>query len=327
MSYKIYELKLKPTSSWITDLTADTIFGHLCWQIKYKFSDEVLEKFLKEMEQKPIFTISDVLPANRLPRPLTEYDSQNVDVWNDTDNWLYLKYKKKYNKEIVYIPEDELDKFSNYEPEKIKNIINNKDFENENNKKWTYFSEKIENKNIVNRLAWTTLENGIYSQWVNEFNENSRNKVVRILFKTSKQLDNYKILDEELNFFELLKNVFEIWYWKKKSSWKWQFKVWKWKEKNLWKENWNNILLLSLFIPSTDDPTEWNYKLFTKFPKLWEEFSLEWQNFYKKPLVMIQAGSTFKKTNNNWYVWKMIKNVDFADKWIYHYAYGFTIEF
>ena len=326
MTYKIYELKLKPTSSWITDLTADTIFGHLCWQIKYKFSDEVLEKFLKEMEQKPIFTISDVLPANRLPRPLTEYDSQNVDVWNDTDNWLYLKYKKKYNKEIVYIPEDELDKFSNYEPEKIKNIINNKDFENENNKKWTYFSEKIENKNIVNRLAWTTLENGIYSQWVNEFNENSRNKVVRILFKTSKQLDNYKILDEELNFFELLKNVFEIWYWKKKSSWKWQFKVWKWKEKNLGKENWNNILLLSSFIPSTDDPTDWNYKIFTKFPKLWEEFSLEWQNFYKKPLVMIQTGATFKN-NNKWYVGKMIKDVDFIDKWIYHYAYGFTIEF
>ncbi len=88
MTYKIYELKLKPVSSWITDLTADTIFGHLCWQIKYHFWSEVLEKFLEEMADKPIFTISDVLPSDRLPRPFTEYDSQNVDLWNKTDNWL-----------------------------------------------------------------------------------------------------------------------------------------------------------------------------------------------------------------------------------------------
>jgi CRISPR-associated protein Csm4 len=37
MPYQIYELKLKPQSPWISDLTADTIFGHLCWQIKYEF--------------------------------------------------------------------------------------------------------------------------------------------------------------------------------------------------------------------------------------------------------------------------------------------------
>ncbi len=326
MTYKIYELKLKPISPWITDLTADTIFGHLCWQIKYSFWDEVLENFLEEMAEKPIFTISDILPADRLPRPLTEFDGQNVIFGTDTDSKIYLKRKKKYNKEITYISEDGLNKFSSYNSEKIKSIINNRDFEKENNRKWTYFFERIENKNIVNRLAWTTLENGIYSQWINEFNENSRNKVVRILLKTSKQLENYKILDKELDFFDLIKTVFEIWYWKKKSSWKWQFKVWKWKEKSLWNEQGDNILLLSSFVPSEEDSTKWNYKLFTKFPKLGEEFSIEWNNFYKKPLVMIQSGAAFRN-NWSWYVGKMIKDVDFLNKWIYHYAYGFTIEF
>jgi len=345
MTYKIYELKLKPTSSWITDLTADTIFGHLCWQIKYHFWDDILEEFLKEMVDKPIFTISDVLPADRLPRPLTEYD------WN---LWKRTKITKEYNQQITYIPENELKKFSNYDSDKIKNIINSKDFENEDNKKWTYFSEKIENKNIVNRLAWTTLENWIYSQWVNEFNENKNE--LRILIKSisNKNLRDYylKIWENKeikIDFFELFKNIFENWYWKKKSSWKWAFII----EQNdfdditeLFSNTWNNILLLSSFIPSKDDPTDWNYKLFTKFPKLWEEFSLEWQNFYKKPLVMIQPGSTFKKTNNNWYVGKMIKDVNLwkfyrkdvkkdpetSSGWqkeinFYHYAYGFIIEF
>ena len=342
MTYTIYELKLKPLSGWITDLTADTIFGHLCWQIKYEFWDEVLKEFLEEMEKEPIFTISDVLPYDRLPRPLTEFDSQNVDFWNPTDNSLYLRRKKKYNKNISFIPEDELEKFSNYNKGKIKNLINNKEFDDEINEKWFYFKKRIENKNIINRFSWTTWDKWIYSQEYNEFNENSKNKVVRLLLKdlTNWKLENYKILWKEINFFELFKRIFEIGYWKKKSSWKWQFKVWNWKEKKLNLEwNKNHILLLSSFIPSSDDPTDWNYKIFTKFPKMWEEFSIEWQNFYKKPLVMISAGSTFlvkknvwewkkmSENKNRWYVWKMLKDSAIDRKWIYHYAYGFTIEF
>ena len=124
---------------------------------------------------------------------------------------------------------------------------------------------------------------------------------------------------------------------KKKSSWKWFFEIenykneqykkdWETFQKEYLKKDWKNILLLSSFIPSKNDPTDWNYKIFTKFPKMWEEFSIEWQNFYKKPLVMIDKWATFEN-NNKWYVWKMIKNVDFQNKWIYHYAYWFTLEF
>ena len=96
---QIYELKLKPISSWITDLTADTIFGHLCWQIKYEFWDKVLEKFLEDMKEKPIFTISDVLPADRLPRPLSEFDSEINEI---TKRW-YKRNKRYKNISLISI--------------------------------------------------------------------------------------------------------------------------------------------------------------------------------------------------------------------------------
>jgi len=332
--YTIYQLNLKPISGWITDLTADTIFWHLCWQIKYEFWDDVLKEFLEEManeEKWPIFIISDVLPSDRLPRPLTEFDSKNIDFWNITDNFIYSRRKKRYNKNISFIPENELTMFSNYHSNKIKNFINNNDFSDKTNQKWFYFKELIENRNIINRFSWTSLDNWIYSQKFNNFNENKKNKVIRLLLKdfTDGSLKNYKIKWKEINFFELLKNVFSIGYWKKKSSGKWQFKVWNWKEKKF-QINWENkyILLLSSFIPSKKDSNIWNYKIYTKFPKMWENFSIEWQNFYKKPLIMIEKWSVFeKKEYYNWYVWKMLKNVDFQNKWIYHYVYWFTLEF
>jgi len=317
---QIYELKLKPISSWITDLTADTIFWHLCWQIKYEFGDEVLEKFLDEMKEKPIFTISDVLPADRLPRILTDFDSEI----NETTKRWYKRNKRYKNINLISIWD-----FKNYflgkeiNPD---NILNAKKNLKNNNVKFD--SLILENKNIINRFTWTTWDNWIYSQeskipyWL------SFSLFIKILneekFKEYKKEINWKVI----TLFDLIKNIFEkTWYWKKKSTWKWVFEIiedWQISENLKENENWNHILLLSNFIPSKNDPIEWNYKLFTKFPKLGEEFSLEWQNFYKKPLVMIKAWATFTLDNvwewnrisendYKWYVWRMIENVEFGE--------------
>jgi len=339
MTYTIYELKLKPISSWITDLTADTIFGHLCWQIKYEFGDDVLEKFLEEMKNKPIFTISDVIFQNNYPKPLVnEIFSVDENINED-----FYNRNKDFIKDNIILAKH------------FRKIIDSKDLKKDIlsiKKKYVKNKSKIDdiikNNNIVNRLAWTTLDNWIYSQ------EEKQSDYSCSLFLKILDEDKFNKYKKEINWkqitlFDLLKNVFvETWYWKKKSTGKWIFELIKdkdwnikdWEEKTLWKQEWNNILLLSSFIPSKNDPTEGNYKLFTKFPKMWEEFSIEWQKFYKKPLVMIQAGATFKKNKNyEWYVWKMIKNVNLwkfyreDSNWnkkeinFYHYAYGFTLEF
>ncbi|MDP2090944.1 MAG: hypothetical protein Q8K30_05110 [Candidatus Gracilibacteria bacterium] len=324
MSYQIYELKLKPLSPWISDLTADTIFGHLCWQIKYEFGKEVLEKFLKEMAIKPIFTISDVLPADRLPRPISDFDGDIKFNKTYEDNFISLKKSKKFNKEINYIDENNLTKFKDINKEDLLKIREDENYLNNNNKNNTYYSEGIENKNIINRNTGITSEGGIYSQNYIYFNENSRNKALRVFLKVF----NENSL-EEYNIMENIKNIFSIGYGKKKSQGKGYFKVGDWNEYTKIQQNTGNkFLLLSNFIPSNKDSTNGNYNTFTKFPKMGEEFSSEGQNFYKKPMIMIKSGATFEKGNNyEGYVGKMIDNSAIKREKIYHYAYGFTFEF
>jgi len=312
MTYTIYELKLKPLSWWITDLTADTIFWHLCWQIKYEFWDDVLKEFLEEMEKDPIFVLSDVIFQNNFPKPLVdEIFIKNEKITEDfyNRNKDFMKDNKilaKYFRKIL--------KSENF----WKDILKIKEQYVKNKSK---IEEDILNKNVIDRNSFTTWDNWIYSQ-----SEKKSNYSCSLYIKV---FDEAKL--EKYDIKKLLKKIFfETWFGKKKSTWKWVFDlVEDWKErKDLVKENWNNILLLSNFIPSKNDPINWNYKLMTKFPKLWEEFSLEWLNFYKKPLVMIQSGAIFEKNKNyKWYVWRMIKDVDFQNKWIYHYAYWFTLEF
>jgi len=334
MNYTIYELRLKPVSWWITDLTADTIFGHLCWQIKYEFWDEVLEDFLKSMEKEPIFTLSDVLPIEVFPRLLTNLDSYIPDEAKEDSKGLKEEKKRiKHYSKIDYINKTVLESISKSSGISKNNIKRIRDFvlwkKIKTIKKWEYsewyrkhhyFKLGLENKNVINRLYWTTWDNWIYSQG---FLESWRELSLYIKVFDEGKLKEYKIKD-------LLKNMFlETWYWKKKSTWKWVFEIVEdWNESDLNNFSGNNILLLSSFVPSEKDPTNGCYKLFTKFPKLGEEFSIEWHNFYKKPLLMIQAWATFKKNENyKWYVWRMIKNVDFQGRWVYHYAYWFTLEF
>ena len=63
----IYEIK----SPVITPFQADTIFGHLCWAIRYVKEEEKLVKFLENFEYRnPPIILSDGLPKNFLPKPI-----------------------------------------------------------------------------------------------------------------------------------------------------------------------------------------------------------------------------------------------------------------
>jgi CRISPR-associated protein Csm4 len=51
---KTYILKIKPISPFSTPIQADTLFGHLCWALRYLEGDEKkLLKFLEEFDSKP----------------------------------------------------------------------------------------------------------------------------------------------------------------------------------------------------------------------------------------------------------------------------------
>ncbi|MDP2396549.1 MAG: hypothetical protein Q8S84_09125 [bacterium] len=100
-----------------------------------------MEKFLKEMAIKPIFTISDVLPADRLPRPISDFDGDIKFNKTYEDNFISLKKSKKFNKEINYIDENNLTKFKDINKEDLLKIREDENYLNNNNKNNTYYSE------------------------------------------------------------------------------------------------------------------------------------------------------------------------------------------
>lgn len=65
-----YRVTLTLRSALGTPLTADTLFGHLCWGIASREGAEVLTAFLAAMESdEPPLVISDPLPAGFWPMP------------------------------------------------------------------------------------------------------------------------------------------------------------------------------------------------------------------------------------------------------------------
>ncbi len=312
----IYELQIKPSSPRMWDLTADVIFGHLCWMIKYELGEDTLVDFLKQMTESPIFTISDILPTWKFPRPLTQYDWDSRD-WDEND----IKTNKKY-KEMKYIERGIFE--NNFvwrdlsKKEKIWEIKWN--IKNEN----THNNIKINStiKNVIDRNTWTTWENSLYSL-EEAFTQNSLDTFS--LFLKIHKSDSFISEDQIKN---LIKKVFELWIGKKKSTGKGVFEIkqdWTLQE-NIEKSGWNYQILLSNCIPSAQDPTNWAYSISTKFGKMSEEYSIAGRNFHKKPVIFIEKWSCFPN-DKKWYMWKMIQNIAIQQKWIYQYGYGFTISF
>ena len=50
---KLYKTTFIPTSNFATTLKGDTLFGQICWAIRYTFGNDKLEALLLNYETKP----------------------------------------------------------------------------------------------------------------------------------------------------------------------------------------------------------------------------------------------------------------------------------
>lgn len=68
---KTYRAVLRPRSAARTPWQADTLFGHLCWQLRYEQGEPALADLLARYRAgEPPLLLSDGFPAGWLPRPL-----------------------------------------------------------------------------------------------------------------------------------------------------------------------------------------------------------------------------------------------------------------
>lgn len=333
-----YMIKLKLCSPLITPLDADTIFGHLCWAIRYIKGNNFIENFLNSFEKSPIFLVSDGFLSDTLPKPiLPELNHEDIIVLSEAreiieilggrnrnrkSNLLNLLSAIKSIKRTKYIPTDIFLKLADNFSEKSliiellkhKNTIINKETE----------SETIEiTHNSIDRLTSAVTEKGEL------FTQNE------IFYDKDTVFDIYlRIFDKA--YLDLLNDAFNYishtGYGKDKSTGKGIFSI---SEKitgiNIFDNlNGNYIVSLSPFI-LTEKPESLFYDLKTKFGKAYGFTSEEYTNNFnpfKKPLLMLTSGSVLrieKKINNgNILIGELIKGIN-KDKNIRQYAYCYPL--
>ncbi|MDR0736981.1 MAG: hypothetical protein LBF51_09185 [Zoogloeaceae bacterium] len=70
MAYQTHHFTLQPLSAFGTLLSGDTLFGQLCWALRYRFGEEWLsERLAGYSEGRPFLVLSDAFPQGFLPLP------------------------------------------------------------------------------------------------------------------------------------------------------------------------------------------------------------------------------------------------------------------
>ena len=309
---KKYRLKIKVASSLGTPLMSDTIFGHLCWAIKYRDGEQELERFLDSYEStSPDMILSSPLPSGYVPVPILP--------------GLIHSQKEKLAKKIKtlsiqtlrnILPNCPLEKLQ--KTDRLTDIdafdickwltkidsINLSMFDNLRNsfsigrmyaallkegyRKPAAMEYAVYTHNTINRLSGSTVDGGLF--FTEEYVVNTATPPEYDIYLASERFSK----DELKDLFAL---AFECGYGKYKSRGKGKLIVDGIEPFDFPEcKNANAVMLLGPCIPSVDDPTDGYWKLFVKSGKLGGEWAAGpdlsgEHNPFKYAVSMLSTGS------------------------------------
>lgn len=306
----VYKLTWIPLSPFQTALHSDTIFGHLCWAIKYIYGKDKLDTFLVGME-KPVLTLSSAFPAGMYPAPKTNNWIETSN--NKPDLTLAEQIERRRAAKIAR-------KISFISFQELSNLLCNKDSGIDYAGKVNSANEiKVElaMHNSVNRISSTT-KKGTGSLFAQPISYTPKGTV----FESYLTTDYFSL--EELT--EIFSSIELSGFGKNKHTGQGRFKIEICEGSLPTCETPNAWLLLSNMVPATDDPINGYYECFMKFGKLGGSFAAGRQNPFKKPLLMLKPGSVF--LGNKAPKGCLVRDIhpDYADICQYAYAYSVGIE-
>jgi len=92
---KLYKTTLTPISNFATTVKGDTLFGQICWAVRYTFGEARLESLLSNYETSPFLVVSDGFVAGFVPKPSLPSSLLGEDGDKKKENrkkiWLTLK--------------------------------------------------------------------------------------------------------------------------------------------------------------------------------------------------------------------------------------------
>ncbi len=300
---RVFKLSFQILSPLMTPLMADTLWGIICWGIRYFDGEKALKGFLSAYEtSSPPLILSDPFPSGYLPvpklKPVTKEKMSKEE---------YGKIKKI--KKIEFIKAKYF-----FDKVPINYSILEESIENQKNLK-----TQARLHNVVDRLTNTVKENSLYEK-------------VELWYRKKSIFDVYilsSISKDEI--VRIFLNAFLIGYGADTSLGKGHLQFVSIDEGVIFPSFPENEIVrgmaLASFIPSPRDKFDQIlYSLKTKYGKLGGEFAIK-GNPFKKPLLMYQSGATFSSSGRVSFVGTLVSNVHSSYSFVKHYALAPVIYF
>lgn len=297
---KTFRVRIKFLSPCRTPLQSDTLFGCLCWMIRYTKGDESLpDEILKNYDEFPVLLVSDGFPAGWLPFPLMpplsdegekQLFSEFFQEKNGEDFFKFKALLKRFRK-TAWVDIEDLEEYKedltalNLARSFISGVVtkNGKIIPKKENDDYQKIRQTLVSHNTINRLTGAVEKEG--GGFFHTAETNMQNSSFDIYLKTS--------LPWNEDFIRRLFEQLGRWgYGGDRSIGRGQFIVEEVGDFAL-PETGNAVMSLSRFVPD-DDLEEGYYDLDTKYGKLGGIYSQGSVAFPKTPMVMLTPGSIFK---------------------------------
>ncbi len=302
-----YKFVLQPRSYFSAIFSSDTLFGTLCWYIRYLEGEKALEEMLENFAKEPPFLISSLLPEGFIPRPFLPFTMKNSI--NDIN--LTKKLKK-----LKWIPMSIFAKYQNRFS--MDDIAVSEVFEQEQKLREKLMPVEI-TRNMINRQTGTVVEGMLFTDTYV-----CADAVKFVLYVTEYAETYHELLQRALEC------ACELGLGREASTGKGLFSVRQAAldelEKKVFMQKGSHFISLSLC--AGDNLVPVSYDTFTRYGKLGGEFSQHGIRgrllFHKKPVVFYTEGSTFKAngTKNG----TLLRNVH-VDERICQYAFAYPLYF
>lgn len=317
-----YRVRLCLHSAVLSPWQADTLFGHLCWTVRYHQGEDALTDFLEPFKAgDPPFLLSNGFPGFLLPRP-TPWPEDAPPPGTPTAEQREQMRRAKGQRRVRYVQLEDFDRIRR--GEKIAAGLDVEDTA-------TRIKTRTILKNQINRLTGTTSGPGeegeeaggnLFDQHETFFFTKDRKGAAGGEISVYVQIRHSDWTDRVRTFFE---KTAEAGFGAKKSTGYGKFTVEAFESFAFEEvEGANGFVTLSNFVPGAGDPTDGYYQLLLKYGKLGEEYAkLEDKSPFKFPLIMFEAGAVFRSNGAQPPYGRLVGEIHPQDKKIVQYGYAF----
>jgi CRISPR-associated protein Csm4 len=268
---KLYRLRLRPTSPWRTPWQSDTLSGMLCWAAVRRDGPDVLAREILQpaLAGEPPFVLSDAFPGDWLPIPMTV----RLQDWPADERkalkrarWLKTEVFARAQRGEALVASDLVSEHGIHSFVQLRNTIGRTS--NTTSDGGGLFGDRLYAVDGQDELAvYVRVADGFEDRLLTLFREleqvgfGSDNSIGKGQFEIATGLEPQTEIDS-------LPDA-------------------------------NGSIVLSTFQPAPADPIDGYWDSFTKYGKLGPDFGIE--NVFKRPLVMLRPGATFRpKVAKGW---------------------------